>query len=84
MACGTPAIVYNATACPELIGKNCGYIVEKGDVQDVLKAINKMQQKGKSAYSSYCREFTKKNFEKDTLIEEMKKVYFQLLEGQEQ
>lgn len=82
LACGTPAIVYNATACPELIGENCGYVVDKGDVQGVLKAIDKIRQDGKSVYSPYCREFTKKNFEKDTLIEEMKEVYFQLVEGQ--
>ena len=81
LACGTPAIVYNATACPELIGENCGYIVAKGDVLGVLNAVNKVKKEGKDSYSRFCVEFSNKNFEKDTLIEEMKKIYFELSEG---
>ena len=81
MACGTPAIVYNATACPELIGKNCGFVIEKGDVQGIVQAINKIKKEGKINFSASCVEHVKNNFEKDMLIDETKKVYLQLLEG---
>lgn len=39
MACGTPAIVYNCTAVPEVIDETCGIIVEKGDLIAVVDAI---------------------------------------------
>ena len=80
MACGTPAIVYNATACPELIGENCGYVVEKGNIDGIIAAILKIKEKGKNSFSSSCVQFVNENFEKNKLIEETKEVYVQLLE----
>lgn len=55
-ACGTPSIVYNATASPELITPETGIIVEKGDINALIDAINKVKQVGKSHYSNACRE----------------------------
>lgn len=40
MACGTPVIVYNSTALPEVVTEQCGFIVEKHDlgaVQQIIK-----------------------------------------------
>lgn len=81
LASGTPSIVYDATACPELIGERCGYIVEKGDISGIIDAIDKIKVNGKDYYSSHCVDFARKNFEKEALIEEMKEVYYRLLEG---
>lgn len=39
LACGTPVIVYNATAIPEVVAENCGKIVERGNVEGLAKAI---------------------------------------------
>lgn len=33
MACGTPSIVYNATASPELVNDQSGFVVEPGDIK---------------------------------------------------
>lgn len=84
LACGTPAIVYNATACPELIGENCGYIVDKGDVDGILSAINMIKMNGKALYTSCCVEFAKRNFERSSLIRETNETYFQLLKKKEE
>ncbi len=46
-ACGTPGIVYNCTASPELITPDTGFVVEKGDIQGLLNAINSVKEKGK-------------------------------------
>ncbi len=81
MACGTPAIVYNATACPELIGEGCGYAVQKGDIKAIITAINTIKKDGKKRYTSSCVKFVNENFEKNKLIDEMKEVYLQLLKG---
>jgi len=54
-ACGTPGIVYNATASPELITPETGIIVEPGDVQGVGDAVSTILNKGKRYYSEACR-----------------------------
>ena len=39
LSCGTPVVVYNNTAQPELINEYNGRIVEEGDIKGVLNAI---------------------------------------------
>jgi glycosyltransferase involved in cell wall biosynthesis len=39
MACGTPAIVYNATALPEIISECRDYIVEPHDLNNLMRLI---------------------------------------------
>lgn len=55
MACGTPAIVYDNTAQPELITSETGKVVPTGDINAVLSAIEEVCSKPKEAYSSACR-----------------------------
>lgn len=81
MACGTPAIVYHSTACPELIGENCGYVVETGDLDSVLEAILAVKKDGKAKYSNSCIEFVKENFEKEKLLSETLQLYQSLVKG---
>lgn len=54
MACGTPVVVYNATAAPELVPSNCGFVVEPNDINELNVAINSIKDKGKEAYSLNC------------------------------
>ena len=81
MACGTPAIVYNSTACPELIGDNCGYVVKTGDLDAVVDALLKVAKDGKAKYAKYCVEFVKENFEKEKLLSETLDLYKSLVKG---
>ncbi|MCZ2484739.1 glycosyltransferase [Aquirufa antheringensis] len=55
LACGTPALVYNSTASPELINSETGFIVEKGDISKALEYVNLVKSVGKSHYSEKCR-----------------------------
>lgn len=55
MACGTPTIVYNATASPELVNEEVGFVVEKNDIGGLLIAIEKAKRLGKSHYTDACR-----------------------------
>lgn len=63
MSCGTPAIVYNATACPEIVGEGCGYIVEKRDLKNINESLNIIKKKGKSWYTEKCRKHVVENFD---------------------
>ena len=44
MACGTPVVVQNATAVPEVVGEGCGTVVEKGNLEAMITAICSMQK----------------------------------------
>ena len=75
MACGTPTIVFNATASPELTMPETGFIVEKGDIQALIKAIQIIKEKGKSSYSKACRERAKKKYDKNDRHMDYLKLY---------
>lgn len=55
MSCGTPGVVYNVTASPELITPITGKIVEAGDVKGVFEAVTEILNRGKLYYSENCR-----------------------------
>ncbi|MEG2081170.1 MAG: glycosyltransferase [Oscillospiraceae bacterium] len=79
LACGTPAVVLNSTANPELIGEKCGNVLNSNDVDEILKAVKEIFKNGKDYYSSSCRDFVLKNFNKDTCIDDTIKLYKELL-----
>ena len=62
-ACGTPSIVYDQTALPDLIEENTGYVVSPGDIDGLYGAIRKVKENGKSHYSVCCRELAEKKYD---------------------
>lgn len=79
MACGTPAIVYNSTALPELIGEGCGFVVERRDVNEIYKSIQQIQFSGKDFYSESCINFVKDNFNYETNVQKLISIYESLI-----
>jgi putative colanic acid biosynthesis glycosyltransferase len=76
MACGTPVIVYNKTASPELVTENTGFVVEKDDILAVINAIKNIKKNKKSFYKTECR---KRAIEKFNSIDNFK-AYMDLYE----
>ncbi len=62
MACGTPVIVVNSTASPELVGEGCGYIVKSTDINEVLKIIRTFKKTEEMSQKciKWASEFDKK------------------------
>lgn len=79
LSCGTPAIVYNATACPEVIDSDTGIVVEKKDFNGLLNAILQIRTKGKDVYSKKCRERVLKNFNKTERFQEYIELYKEMI-----
>jgi putative colanic acid biosynthesis glycosyltransferase len=79
LSCGTPAIVYDTTACPEIIDSNCGYVVERRNLQQVLDAINKIKKNTKAYYSTNCRKRVLEKFDDTTNIKQTIGVYIDTL-----
>lgn len=75
-ACGTPGIVYNTTASPELISPETGIIVEPGNIKQILVAIETIKSKGKEFYKTKCRERAEQVFN----IQDRFKEYISLYE----
>ncbi len=42
LACGTPVAAFNTGGCPETLDESCGIIVEKGNVDELVKAIKQI------------------------------------------
>lgn len=78
-SCGTPGIVYNATASPELIDKSTGEIVEPGDIYGLVKAINLIKKNGKEYYSGACVNRAHKLYKKEDRYREYIDLYESLL-----
>ena len=77
MACGTPAIVYDVTASPELIDGKTGRAVMLGDVKALGNTIIEICDKPLSPES--CRERVIQFFNKDKRYQDYMKLYEEIL-----
>ena len=56
LACGTPSIVYNCTASPDLVDEKTGIVVEKGDIDALEKAVYTITNWNREEAINNCRE----------------------------
>lgn len=82
LSCGTPVVVYNNTAMPELVGEGCGFVCENGNVDEMYKLISIVRQTGKAAYLNHCVSFARANFSREKNIKAYVDVY-RSLKGRE-
>lgn len=80
-ACGTPGIVYNCTASPELVSEETGFVVEPGDINGVLKCIITIVEKGKASYSNACRYRAVSRFDKRVNYKQYIELYNKLIDN---
>lgn len=74
MACGTPSIVFKASACSEIVDEDTGVLVETNDISEIEGAITKIVSKGKKFYKQNCRSRAVNRF--DTAV--MENAYMNL------
>lgn len=66
MACGTPGIVYNKTASPELVDGTTGLVVEAGNIDMLMEAVHSMRTTYFKQYAALnCVKRVDMLFEKD-------------------
>lgn len=65
LACGTPCIVYNSTASPELVDEGTGMVVDAGSIDGVYDAIMKIDNWDRETTINKCRERATSLFSKD-------------------
>lgn len=81
LACGTPAIVFNSTACPEIVDEHTGIVAEH-TVDGLLKAVQQIREKGKDAYRDACVKRVKENFDETRMVNEYLALYGRILNGE--
>jgi putative colanic acid biosynthesis glycosyltransferase len=79
IACGTPVITYNTGGCSESINNNIGCIVEQGNIQQVIEAINIFSQKNRDQLRILCRNHAIQNFNKELCYNNYIKLYQNIL-----
>ncbi len=76
LACGTPVITYNTGGSPESISGNCGKVVEKDNILDLVNSIEKFNFDDN--LSKNCIERAK-NYDKSQKFKEYIDLYFNIL-----
>lgn len=76
LSCGTPAVCFDSTANPELVGEGCGAVAPAGDADALAKCVQTVLAAGKAAFTERCRAFAMQNFR----LEENMRQYVQLFE----
>lgn len=79
MACGTPAVVYDNTALPELIHPETGYVVHTGCVEDVKEKVLLIKEKGKIIYKEHCVKTVSKYYLKETQYQKYVDLYNEVI-----
>lgn len=79
MACGTPAIVNDSTACAEPLANGCGYKVHPNNLNEMIKYIKTIQSIGKSHFTKKCREHAVSAFNKNDCYDKYLRLYDSLL-----
>lgn len=80
LACGTPVIVYDNTAQPELLSGDVGYIVENGDVQMLYNRIQIIKTNGKDSYTKQCRFHAEREFDINRKYAEYLQLYNSIIQ----
>lgn len=82
LACGTPVITYKTGGSPESIDDLTGIIVEKGDIESLLIAVDKIKVNGKQFYSNACRNRAINLYSKEDRYQEYIELYDKLLKSE--
>lgn len=76
LACGTPAIVYDSTAMPEIVDKKTGVVISQGDITSIAHNISYLSSKN---LQTECRLRSEKYFGKTNNCNRILEIYNQLL-----
>jgi putative colanic acid biosynthesis glycosyltransferase len=65
MACGTPAIVYNRTALPELVDEDTGFVLNPKDYSSAIRYLETIKNNGKEYYRDKCVDRVRVHYNKN-------------------
>lgn len=82
LSCGTPSIVYDTSACPEVVDNLTGRVVPLGDVNALAKAVMEIcSVPGREAMRQACRERAIRLFNRQDRYKEYLQLYNEVLQN---
>lgn len=79
LACGTPALVYNVTACPEIVDTLSGFVIKEGDINGVLRVVSEVKLRGKNFFKKHCLQRIQEKFKDEDCYNKYIELYDKLL-----
>jgi len=79
IACGTPVVTYMTGGSPETIDDNTGIVVNQGDKEAMIIAINIVLQNGKDYYKTACCTRAKALYDKNERFRDYIKLYEEIM-----
>ena len=79
LACGTPVVTYNTGGSPEAIDEKTGIVVEKGNIEGLLAAVETLSKKDRNELRYACRNRAEKLYNKDDRYQDYINLYEELL-----
>lgn len=80
MLCGTPAVVFDSTACPEVVG-DTGYAVAPHDVKAMVAKIKEIDSNGRDFYSQRCKLKVMNDYDYDRNVGKYIEIYESILKN---
>lgn len=78
IACGTPVITYKTGGSPEAVDENTGLVVEQGDIDGLVSAIERLSN---GDYKDACRKRAEAEFDNSKCFDPYINLYSKLLGG---
>lgn len=83
ICCGTPVVVYNNTASPELVTNGCGLVIDQHrGFEAIFEALRVIEENGKGSYISNCLDAARLQFEKEIGVNKYMELYRSLIDKQ--
>lgn len=79
LACGTPLATYRTGGSVEAVSSETGFIVDQGDIPELIKVIRYVKKIGKNTFSEACRKRAIDNYSKDDRFVEYLTLYESLI-----
>ncbi len=75
LACGTPIVVFDSGGASESVDNSTGFIVKKGDIEDLYLKIKTVKMLSKNYFSCKCIKKAIENYDKNKKFQEYLALY---------
>lgn len=79
LACGTPVVTYRTGGSIEAVAVECGYVIEQGNLGELLEKIGIICQNGQEHYRGICRRRAIDHYDKNDRYKDYLHLYESLL-----
>ena len=79
LSCGAPVVTYRTGGSPESVTAETGRVVEKGDLDALVRAIDELCAEDRDAMRRRCRDYAEAHFDKRSCFAKYLDLYEKLI-----